>query len=105
MAFRVGIDLVSVESVRESIAAHGDRYLARVYTPQELEDCRRPAGRAGPDPAHLAARFAAKEAVFKILHVGDQAVAWLDVQTRRDPTGSDKFNLKGGLPILRLKPG
>ena len=87
------------------MAAHGDRYLARVYTPRELEDCRGPGGRAGPDPAHLAARFAAKEAVFKILRVGDQAVAWLDVQTRRDPTGWDKLILPGGLPILRLKPG
>jgi hypothetical protein len=36
MALRVGIDLVSVESVREAIAAHGERYLSRVSTPREL---------------------------------------------------------------------
>jgi holo-[acyl-carrier protein] synthase len=105
MDLRVGIDLVSVESIRESIAAHGDRYLARVYTPQELEDCRGRAGGAGPDPERLAARFAAKEAAFKALHVGDQAVAWLDVQTRRGPTGWDNLILRGRAADIAARAG
>jgi phosphopantetheinyl transferase (holo-ACP synthase) len=33
MALRVGIDLVSVEAVRESVSSHGEHYLARVYDP------------------------------------------------------------------------
>jgi holo-[acyl-carrier protein] synthase len=103
MALRVGIDLVSVESVREAMVAHGDRYLARVYTPGELEDCM---GRAGVDPERLAARFAAKEAVFKVLQVGDQAVAWLDVETRtHHPSGSVKLILSGSAADIAARAG
>jgi holo-[acyl-carrier protein] synthase len=102
MALRVGIDLVSVQSVREAMAAHGDRYLARVYTRRELEDCRAP---AGLDPKRLAARFAAKEAAFKALRVGDQAVAWLDVETRRDSSGWVKLILSRSAADIAARSG
>ena len=93
----MGIDLVCVDSVRDSIAAHGSRYLARVYTAAELEDCRAP---SGIDAKRLAARFAAKEAAFKALRVGDQSVSWRDVETRRDPDGSVKLSLSGSAARL-----
>jgi holo-[acyl-carrier protein] synthase len=60
MPLRVGIDLVQIEDIRESIAAYGERYLERTYTDEERRDC-------GGDPSHLAARFAAKEAALKAL--------------------------------------
>ena len=44
MPIRTGIDLVSVESVRESISEHGGRYLERVYSAREVSDCSTPAG-------------------------------------------------------------
>ena len=44
MAFRVGIDVASVDSIRDSITTHGSKYLARLYTPQEIEDRRTAAG-------------------------------------------------------------
>src|ERR1035437_8654313 len=55
MSVSVGIDLVTVEQVQESMARHGSRYLPRIYKEQELADC------AG-DPARLAARAAAPAA-------------------------------------------
>jgi holo-[acyl-carrier protein] synthase len=84
MPFRVGIDLVAADSVRDSIISHGDRYLERVYSAREVSDCRTA---TALDPERLAARFAAKEATFKVLRVGDEAVAWRDVEVRRDPVG------------------
>ena len=68
MPLRVGIDLASVELVREAIEAHGDHYLHRVYTERELEECTTD---SKPDPERLAARFAAKEATLKVLNPGE----------------------------------
>ena len=66
---RVGTDLTSVPEVREAIAAHGDRYLQRIFAAEELVDAR-------GDPRRLAARFAAKEAVLKVLRPDDDALPW-----------------------------
>ena len=77
MRLRVGIDLVLVDSIREALDLHGDRYLERVYTAQEIADCR-----DGDDvaPERLAARFAAKEAGMKALRLsrtkGSTGVRW-----------------------------
>lgn len=57
---RAGCDVVAVADVRHSLAVFGDRYLRKVFTAGEIEDCR------GHNRVHrLAARFAAKEAVIK----------------------------------------
>lgn len=89
MGSRVGIDLTSVSDVREAVAAHGDRYLRRVYTPRELLDC-------GGDPARLAGRFAAKEAVIKVLRpLADTALPWSDIEVVRHPEGWTELRLAG----------
>ena len=57
---RVGCDVVAIEDVQDSLAAFGDRYLRKVFTASEINDCQ------GRNRVHrLAARFAAKEAVIK----------------------------------------
>ncbi|MCU1601186.1 MAG: acpS [Frankiales bacterium] len=96
MASRVGIDLASVSDVREAVAAHGDRYLRRVYTPQELVDC-------GGDPARLAGRFAAKEAAIKVLRPRrDTALPWSDIEVLRHSDGWTELRL-GGSAALRAE--
>ena len=62
---RTGCDLQRIADVSDAIRDFGDRYLDRVYTPAEQE-----AGRLG-GPASLAARFAAKEAVLKLIGSAD----------------------------------
>jgi holo-[acyl-carrier protein] synthase len=84
MGLRVGVDLVSVDSVRESLAAHGEHYLKRVYTEREVRDC---AGPEGLDPERLAGRFAAKEAALKVLRPGETGIAWSAIEVERDPEG------------------
>ena len=62
----VGIDVIKVERLVESLERFGRRMEARLFTEGELEYCRR-----HQDPArHLAARFAAKEAASKALGTG-----------------------------------
>src|SRR5580698_5526101 len=93
MRVKIGIDLVAVASVEESARHHAARYLERVYTARELDDCASPD--AAPDPARLAARFAAKEATLKVLRSGDDAVPWRAIEVRRDSHGSPSVELSG----------
>lgn len=88
---RVGIDLVRVADIAQSLSQFGERYVARVFTDGERSDCDR-------DPAHrlqrLAARFAAKEAALKVLRPrADQAIPWRSIEVQR---------AGGGWPELRL---
>ncbi len=85
---RVGTDLTSVAEVREAMATHGERYLERIYAPEELAD-------TGGDPQRLAARFAAKEAVLKVLRPGDDALPWKEIRVRRQPGGWTDLVLSG----------
>ncbi len=97
MPTRVGIDLASVEFVRSSIAAHGEHYLTRVYTPAELQDCTTP---NGIDPERLAARFAAKEAALKVLRPGAVGIPLSAIEVVRDPDGAVALLLDGPAAVL-----
>jgi holo-[acyl-carrier protein] synthase len=90
---RVGIDLVKAATVREALAEHGERYLARVYTETEVVQCGAPGGGA-PDPLRLAARFAAKEAAMKVLRPArEQALPWTAIEVLRGPDGAPALTL------------
>lgn len=98
MTLRVGIDTVAVSSVRDALDAHGDRYLQRVYTRAERDDC-------GSDCERLAARFAAKEAAVKALRAGDGGVPWTDFELRRAPGGHPELRLHGAAQALARAAG
>ncbi len=86
-----GIDLVEVQRIEESLARYGERFLARVFTASELAYCR---GR----PQQLAARFAAKEAVSKVLGTGIQhrdGVGWREIQIVSNERGQPSVELTG----------
>ena len=92
MIVGIGIDLVEVTRIRREVERHGDGVLAEVLTPEELEYCR---SMAKPFPS-LAARFAAKEALFKALGSGKRgAMSWQDLTVRRDDRGKPELVLRG----------
>jgi len=100
---RVGIDLVAAASVEQSLrAAHGERYLERVYTEREVEDCRTG---AGVDSERLAARFAAKEATLKVLPPRDEGVALTAIEVCREPSGRVHIELSGRAAELATEAG
>jgi holo-[acyl-carrier protein] synthase len=103
VAIRVGIDLVSVEVVRESIRDHGDRYLQRIYTDGELADCSSADGIVAPE--RLAARFAAKEATLKILRPGGEPVPWTLMRIVRHKAGWLGVELSGRAAELASEAG
>jgi len=69
----IGVDVIKVERLVESLDRFGERMERRLFTEGELEYCRR---HKNPLP-HLAARFAAKEAAFKAIGTGlSGGVGW-----------------------------
>lgn len=85
----IGCDIHPVFNVVESIGIFGDRYLERVFTPAERAAC-------GEAPERLAARFAAKESVLKLLKVpAEVAVPWTDIEVGADPSGAPTVALHG----------
>jgi holo-[acyl-carrier protein] synthase len=101
---RVGIDLVAVDAVAETLeSALRERYLSRVYTDGEVQDC---TGRGGDvDAARLAGRFAAKEAALKALRAGDVAVPWREIEVRRAADGDPSLVLHGHAAELAADAG
>jgi holo-[acyl-carrier protein] synthase len=87
----VGIDLVSVPDVRQSCCDFGERYLRRVYTAHELEEC----GQSADPAPRLAARFAAKEATIKALSVEHAQPPWTSIEVWRHPRGWCEIRLTG----------
>ena len=78
---RVGLDLVHVARIAESIARFGARFTERVFTAEEIAYCE--ASEADRD-RRFAARFAAKEATWKALGLDDKGHAWRSIEVVHD---------------------
>jgi holo-[acyl-carrier protein] synthase len=84
----LGIDIIKVERIAASLARFGDRFTRRVLTPHERQHVR---GR----PETMAGRWAAKEAVSKVLGLGVRGIGWRDIEIERLPTGQPSVRLHG----------
>jgi holo-[acyl-carrier protein] synthase len=88
-----GIDIVETSRIRQLVETHGAHFLERVYTPAEQAYSARSTKRYYE---HLAGRFAAKEAVLKVLGTGWRGgIAWTDIEVAREPSGQPKIVLTG----------
>ena|SRR5688572_21342919 len=88
-----GIDIIETARIRRSVEEHGERFLDRVYTLGEQEYCQRSRKRYFE---HLAGRFAAKEAVLKVLGTGWRGgIAWTDIEIVSLGSGQPKVMLSG----------
>jgi holo-[acyl-carrier protein] synthase len=87
----VGVDIVEIERIKRLLARHGPRFLRRLFTGREIEYC---LAKARP-AAHLAVRFAAKEAVMKALGLGLGECRWVDIEVSRDARGGPTVSLSG----------
>jgi holo-[acyl-carrier protein] synthase len=100
---RVGIDLVDVESVRESLRVHGAHYLRRIFTDGEVADCQ---AEDGPSAERLAARFAVKEAAMKALRLPpDEGLDLRAIELVRAPGGWTTLRLTGAAAALAERQG
>lgn len=90
MIVGLGIDIIEIEKLRAALGRHGDRLRDRIFTKTEIHYCDNRTNRF----QHYAARFAAKEALFKALGTGwSKGIGWHDAEV---------FNLSTGQPQLLL---
>ena len=102
MIIGTGVDVVDIARIRNVIERLKDRFILRVFTPAEQEFCNK-----HRDPApHYAARFAAKEALFKALGTGwAKGVTWLDVEVLRKEQEAPALRLHGEAQRLSASLG
>ena len=98
----IGVDLVECARIQRSLDRFGDRFLHRVFTDGEIEY-----SMSMKFPArHLAARFAAKEAVSKAFGTGiGKAMGWRNIDIRKKPSGEPLLVFSGPAQELAKKRG
>ena len=84
----LGIDIIKVERIRAALARFGPRFSRRVLTEAERRYVR-------DRPETMAGRWAAKEAVSKVLGLGVRGIGWRDIEVERLPTGQPAVRLHG----------
>ena len=93
MVLGVGTDLIETKRIEESIVRYGERFLERVFTPNEIAYCMRKRKNAAES---FAARFAAKEAGAKALGTGiSHGITWKELEVLREPSGRPTLHLSG----------
>ncbi|MBB5353627.1 holo-[acyl-carrier protein] synthase [Haloferula luteola] len=100
--FGIGIDIVEIGRIEETLERHGERFLEKILTEAERAYClshKRPA-------VHVAARFAAKEAISKAFGTGiGKDLGWLDVEVIRHETGAPLVRLYGAGAVFARSVG
>ncbi|HLG32009.1 MAG TPA: holo-ACP synthase [Ignavibacteriaceae bacterium] len=94
MVLGIGIDIIEIDRIRESVEKYGEKFLQKIYTTNELDYCLKKQNKF----QHLAARFAAKEAVFKAMESSwKKGMSWKDIEISNKPSGMPIVKLNGKL--------
>ena len=91
MQIKTGIDIIEVNRIKEAIQDLDEKFLKRVYTNYEIEYCN---SKNNMKYQHFAARFAAKEAVFKAISnklKSKYDISWTDIEIKNDENGKPMF--------------
>lgn len=97
MVIGLGIDIIEIDRIRKSIEQYGDKFLNKVFTPEEIKYCNSKFKKF----QHFAARFAAKEAVYKALASGwKTGLRWKDIEIKNDSSGMPSINTSGKLKLF-----
>ena len=95
MKIKCGTDIIEIDRIKESIETLGEKFLKRVYTDNEIQYCE---SKRAQKYQHYAARFAAKEAVFKAISecLTDKfALGWNDYEILNDENGKPNVKIIG----------
>jgi len=89
----LGTDIVEIIRIGQMIERHGELFLNRIFTDDEVRYCQR----RKQSYQHFAGRWAAKEAVMKALGTGFiRGVHWRDVEVVSHKSGRPSIRLRGG---------
>ena len=93
MKVRTGVDIIEIERVKNSIEETGGKFCEKVYTKSEIEYCE---SKKVQKYQHYAARFSAKEAIFKAISVdlkNKYDIDWKDIEILNDESGRPYVNI------------
>jgi holo-[acyl-carrier protein] synthase len=94
MVIGIGIDIIEIERIKKSIDDYGDQFLNKIYTSNEIKYCLSKKDKY----QHLAARFAAKEAIYKAISSNwNSELSWQDMEIVNAPNGMPEVKFKGNL--------
>jgi len=92
MVLGLGIDIIEIDRIKKSIENYGERFLNKIFTKEEIIYCNNKFNKY----QHYAARFAAKEAVYKALASGwKEGLRWKDIEIQNDASGMPSINPNG----------
>ncbi len=91
----IGTEIVECVRISKMIETHGEQFLERVYTPNEIEYCLRTANAN----QHFARRWAAKEAAMKAMKCRNQGVRWTDIEILMHPGEGPNLIVSGAAAI------
>ncbi len=97
----VGIDLIRIKRIARVYRRRPERFLKKIFTPQEIEVILK---KGRPLPA-IAARFAAKEAVAKALGCGIGVIRWCEMEILPGRRGKPRVVLKGSAALWAQNSG
>ena len=98
----IGTDITECLRIARMIERHGELFINRVYTPEEIRYCQS----RKQATQHFTGRWAAKEAVLKALGTGwRRGISWRDVEVRNEPGGKPSVALRGGAKEVAAQLG
>lgn len=95
MKIKCGTDIIEIDRIKESIESLGNKFLNKVFTQNEIKYCE---SKKAQKYQHYAARFAAKEAVFKAISeslTDKYSLSWCDYEILNDETGKPNVKITG----------
>ncbi|ADL13592.1 holo-ACP synthase [Acetohalobium arabaticum] len=96
MVTGIGVDIIEVARIKDGWEKYQDRFLDRLFTSEEVDYCLQ---RSSPE-VHLAARFAAKEAVVKAFGTGLRGMKWTEIEVVNDQSGRPEIKLHNQAELL-----
>ena len=100
--FGIGTDITECLRIARMIERHGDLFINRVYTPEEIRYCQS----RKQATQHFTGRWAAKEAILKALGTGwVRGISWRDIEVRNEPGGKPVVGVRGGAKEAVEKSG
>jgi holo-[acyl-carrier protein] synthase len=90
----LGTDITECLRIARMIDRHGELFIERVYTTEEIKYCQS----RKQATQHFTGRWAAKEAILKALGTGwRRGISWRDIEIRNEPSGKPVVAVLGGV--------
>ncbi|MBM3965160.1 MAG: holo-[acyl-carrier-protein] synthase [Planctomycetes bacterium] len=98
----IGTDIIGCDRIAQMLEKHGELFLQKVFTPREIEYC---SARKSAHQ-HYAGRWAAKEAVLKVLGTGwAKGIQWTDVEVINEASGAPTLFLANRAAEIAMEKG